>query len=267
MQLVFSLAMLLVLKKARVIEMENFSQQILWQTLPLSLTFIVFLVWGMISLRGVNIAMYTALRRATLIFIMGLDYILQGKVASKQVMGCVGVMMFGAFVAAIRDLEFDAAAYGNLFFYNFLTALYLVLIQKVKQQTRLSTWGLMYYNNVVCIPCLTLLCLFLGEFSAVQEFDSLDDFGFQISMLGSMTLAFVLNYSIFWNTAVNSPLTQSVCGQLKDVLTIIIGVVALESVPFDPVSALGIVISFAGSGLYAKVKYDEGQEEKKRLPK
>jgi hypothetical protein len=45
-------------------------------TLPLSLTFVLFLVMGMVSLRGVNIAMYTALRRLTLVFVMGLDYIM-----------------------------------------------------------------------------------------------------------------------------------------------------------------------------------------------
>eukprot|EP01134_Creolimax_fragrantissima_P001718 CFRG1718T1 len=266
-QLCFSLVMLLVLKSFRMIEMEKINRKTLLQTLPLSLTFVVFLVWGMISLRGVNIAMYTALRRATLIFIMALDYILQSKISSSRVILTVGLMMLGALVAAIRDLEFDARAYGNLFFYNFLTALYLVLIQKTKNQTRLSTYGLMYYNNIVCIPCLALFCLWSDDLRNVQEFEYIYHFGFQIAMLGSMTLAFVLNYSIFWNTSVNSPLTQSVCGQMKDVLTIIIGIAAVDTVPFDPINALGIIISFIGSGLYAQVKYLEAFENyKKTLP-
>lgn len=37
----------------------------------------------------------------------------------------------------------------------------------------------------------------------------------QIVLALSCTLAFALNYTIFMNTAVNSALTQTVCGNLK----------------------------------------------------
>lgn len=47
-----------------------------------------------------------------------------------------------------------------------------------------------------------------------MDYPYLDDAGFVISLLGSTVLAFVLNYAIFFNTAVNSALTQSVCGQV-----------------------------------------------------
>jgi hypothetical protein len=40
-------------------------------------------------------------------------------------------------------------------------------------------------------------------------------FSVQVALVASSLLAFVLNYSIFWNTAVNSALTQTVSGQAK----------------------------------------------------
>jgi hypothetical protein len=71
-------------------------------------------------------------------------------------------------VAAVRDLEFDAYAYGNVLAYNMLTALYLVLISRTKASTKLSTFGMMQYNNLVCIPALAGLCLVDGSFSYVR---------------------------------------------------------------------------------------------------
>lgn len=54
--------------------------------------------------------------------------------------------------------------------------------------------------------------------SEVWQFPELAEFGFALSMFFSTVLAFVLNYSIFYNTAVNSALTQSVCGQVRALL-------------------------------------------------
>lgn len=71
----------------------------------------------------------------------------------------------GAFVAAIRDLEFDVYAYANVMVYNVLTALYLVLISRTKANTGLSTFGMMQYNNIVCIPALAALCIIDGSFA------------------------------------------------------------------------------------------------------
>jgi hypothetical protein len=71
-------------------------------------------------------------------------------------------------VAAVRDLEFDAYAYGNVLAYNMLTALYLVLISRTKASTKLSTFGMMQYNNLVCIPALAGLCLVDGSFAYVR---------------------------------------------------------------------------------------------------
>ena len=63
----------------------------------------------------------------------------------------------------MRDLEFDAIAYANVFVYNILTALYLVLISKTKARTGLNTFEMMNYNSLVCIPLLLALSLWDGS--------------------------------------------------------------------------------------------------------
>ena len=49
---------------------EMVSWHTLYHTLPLAMAYLVYMVLGMSSLRGVNLAMYTTLRRTTAAFTM-----------------------------------------------------------------------------------------------------------------------------------------------------------------------------------------------------
>lgn len=71
----------------------------------------------------------------------------QKKTSSVPVRRAVAVMVFGAFVAATRDLEFDLLAYANVMVYNVLTALYLVQISKTKVR-----WGAGSVDMCTLIP-------------------------------------------------------------------------------------------------------------------
>ena len=51
-----------------------------------------------------------------------------------------------------------------------------------------------------------------------------------------------------------SALTQTICGNLKDVVVILVGYHTFGGVAFDPLNFLGILLGFAGSVSYAYVK-------------
>ncbi|KAG5591648.1 hypothetical protein H5410_042162 [Solanum commersonii] len=75
-----------------------------------------------------------------------------------------------------------------------------------------------------------------------------------VVMLMSCILAFFLNYSIFLNTTLNSAVTQTICGNLKDLFTISLGWFIFGGLPFDLLNVLGQLLGFVGSGLYAYYK-------------
>merc|ERR1711988_295814 len=83
----------------------------------------------------------------------------------------------------------------------------------------------MFYNSVICSPLLFCLTIATEEIPDVLQFEHLLEPAFLLALLGSVVFAFVLNFAIFWNTSVNSALTQSVSGQMKDVFTVLIGMV------------------------------------------
>ncbi|CAI5474033.1 unnamed protein product [Closterium sp. Yama58-4] len=49
----------------------------------------------------------------------------------------------------------------------------------------------------------------------------------------SCLMAFALNYTIFLNTSINSALTQTMCGNIKDLGTVGIGWALFGGLPFD----------------------------------
>nr|CAD1824943.1 unnamed protein product [Ananas comosus var. bracteatus] len=100
-------------------------------TLPLSLAYLLYMITSMESVRGVNVPMYTTLRRTTVLFTLIVEYLLTKQKYTSPVLGSVALIVFGAFVAGARDLSFDAYGYAIVFLANITTAMYLATINRI----------------------------------------------------------------------------------------------------------------------------------------
>ncbi|KAF2303818.1 hypothetical protein GH714_023602 [Hevea brasiliensis] len=206
------------------------------------------------SVRGVNVPMYTSLRRTTVAFTMIMEYFLAGQRYTPPIVGSVGVIILGAFIAGARDLSFDFYGYAVVFLANITTAIYLATISRIGKSSGLNSFGLMWCNGILCGPVLLFWAFIRGELVMTMNFPYLFSPGFLAVLLLSCILAFFLNYSIFLNTTLNSALTQTICGNLKDLFTIGLGWIIFGGLPFDVLNVIGQFLGFLGSGLYAYYK-------------
>jgi hypothetical protein len=85
-------------------------------------------------------------------------------------------------------------------------------------------------------------------------------FFFMASIMGS-----VLNYSTFLCTAVNSALTTTVVGCLKNVLTTYLGMVFLADYKFSWSNFVGLNISIGGSLMYSVAEFAAKQSPRKQV--
>ncbi|KAL8496969.1 hypothetical protein ACS0TY_020594 [Phlomoides rotata] len=223
-------------------------------TSPLSLTYLIYMLASMESVRGVNVPMYTTLRRTTVVFTMIIEYFMVGQRYSTHVLGSVSLILLGAFVAGARDLSFDAYGYLVVFISNITTAIYLTTIARIGKTSGLNSFGLMWCNGILCAPILLLWTFVNGDLEMTMNFPYLLSPGFLVVLLLSCILAFFLNYTIFLNTTLNSALTQTICGNLKDFFTILLGWVIFGGLPFDLLNVIGQLVGFLGSGMYAYYK-------------
>ncbi|KAJ9559335.1 hypothetical protein OSB04_013949 [Centaurea solstitialis] len=224
------------------------------RTSPLALTYLLYMLAAMESVRGVNVPMYTTLRRTTVVFTMFVEFILVGQKYSRAIIGSVALIVFGAFVAGSRDLSFDSYSYAIVFVSNITTAIYLATIARIGKTSGLNSFGLMWCNGIICGPVLLVWTFLGGDLKKTINFPDLFSPGFLAVLLLSCILAFFLNYSIFLNTTLNSAVTQTICGNLKDLFTIAIGWMVFGGLPFDLLNVTGQLLGFVGSGLYAYCK-------------
>ncbi|PKI35363.1 hypothetical protein CRG98_044240 [Punica granatum] len=166
----------------------------------------------------------------------------------------VGLIVLGAFIAGARDLSFDFYGYFVVFLSNITTAIYLATIAGIGKSSGLNSFGLMWCNGIICGPVLLFWTYIRGDLEMTFHFPYLFSFGFMVVLLFSCILAFFLNYSIFLNTTLNSAVTQTICGNLKDLFTIGLGWIIFGGLPFDILNVLGQLLGFVGSGLYAYYK-------------
>ncbi|KNA04870.1 hypothetical protein SOVF_195690, partial [Spinacia oleracea] len=202
------------------------------QTLPLALSYLLFMLVSMESVRGISVPMYTTLRRTTVAFTMVVEYLVSRQKHSLLVVGSYGVVLLS----------------------NLCTAIYLTSIARLGKSSGLNSFGLMWCNGIICGPILLLSTFLQGDLQKLISFPHLSSPGFQAVMLLSCVMAFFLNYTVFWNTALNSALTQTICGNLKDVFTIGLGWLLFGGLPFDLFNILGQGIGFLGSCFYAYCK-------------
>mmetsp|Transcript_32974 Transcript_32974/g.52832 ORF Transcript_32974/g.52832 Transcript_32974/m.52832 type:complete len:347 (-) Transcript_32974:856-1896(-) len=221
---------------------------------PLSCAYMAYMLLSMASVRGVNLPMYTTLRRTTAAFTMTAEYLLAGQTQPREVVLSVAMMVAGAGIAGAGDFHFDLAGYVYVFANNAATAVYLACITRFGRSSGLNSFGMMWCNGVMAAPVLFIGTAISGELASVMAFPRIHEASFQAVLICSCVLAFALNYAIFLNTSLNSALTQTICGNLKDIVVIAVGYRSFGGVTFAPLNFFGIAVGSAGSLTYAYLK-------------
>ncbi|XP_010047976.2 UDP-N-acetylglucosamine transporter UGNT1 isoform X2 [Eucalyptus grandis] len=190
----------------------------LLHTIPLAVSYLLYMLASMESIRGVNVPMYTTLRRTTVAFTMVVEYFLTRQRYSHTVVGSVGIIILGAFIAGARDLSFDSYGYTIVFMSNICTAVYLASIARIGKSSGLNSFGLMWCNGIICGPILLLWTSISGDLERTLKFPNLFSPGFQ------------------------------------DLFTIGLGWLMFGGLPFDLLNVVGQSLGFLGSCLYAYCK-------------
>lgn len=164
-----------------------------------TLLFIANVVVGLSALSLVNIPMFSAFRRLTLLFVMAAEYIMLNKRYSRSLIAAVVTMTVGAFVSALDDGTFSGLGYALVFINNVLTAAYLASIKRVMVEIDMSPLVLLYYTALLGLPFIAILLPASGELrSVIEAFSTRPDlwsFGFGVSVLLMAASAFLVYVS------------------------------------------------------------------------
>jgi hypothetical protein len=264
MQFVSTCIVLLVLQLFRKVDVPKLSLSSMLEVLPVSGMFLGNVVSGLGSTKSLNLPMFTALRRFSILMTMIGEYFVLSTMPSRTVSFSVFMMVGGAIVAAIFDLQFNATGYFYIFLNDLFTALSGVYMKKAASSSKISKTGVLFYNSMFSGCALFLFFVFEqiafyeshdfqsenGELDRVLNFVEWKDPQFVLLFCCAAFMGSVLNYSIFLCTSVNSALTTAVVGCLKNVLTTYVSMLILPGYTFTWINFIGLNISIAGSLIY-----------------
>jgi len=219
--------------------------------IPLSMVNVLNVISGLMGTAGLNVPMFIALRRFTLLCTIILERVLLHRSHDRSTWGAVGIMIGGALVAASTDLSFNLYGYVSVGLNDFLTALYLVMVKRSPATQGLTTTGILFYNAVLSMPALAVALTISREPWHLLQFPDLHSRGFRATLMLSCALGLTINHSTFVCTRYNDPLTTSVAGNLKNVLMTAVGVFAFGDFLYHRWNTMGICISMGGAIWYA----------------
>lgn len=224
---------------------------------------------GLNAAGNLNIAMFTALRRISVMMTLLAQWCFLQEKSENPVIITVCVMVFGSFVAASDDLTFDLLGYIYVMMNNGLTAASQIA-SKYAFDKGWEKETILFYSSCASLILSGIKCL---DFD-LTTFHYWDQTGFQIAFVFSIVLGIMLNFGASWVIEKNDALTLAVAGSTKSA---VMGLVVCFGL-FDPtyvftwVNFIGLQISTIGSFVYvyySKTKYtpvDKVDTEKQMTP-
>ncbi|KAL1585141.1 hypothetical protein WHR41_06536 [Cladosporium halotolerans] len=116
---------------------------------------------------------------------------------------------------------------------------------------------LLRMSPLAAIQCMAYAAL-TGELSALRRFTQLDGgftWSLSIALLLNACVAFALNVISFQTNKLVGALAVTVCGNVKQALTILLGIVVF-SVPIGVTNATGMFVTMMGAAWFSKVELD-----------
>lgn len=261
-QLCVSVSALSILRLVGVVTVPKRSMRELAVLVFPAVFFIANVTVGLLALKLVNIPMFSAFRRLSVLSVMLLEWMVLGKTASRRILTTVFIMVVGSFIAGLGDLAFDPLGYLLVFVNNIITAANLVSIKKATAILSLDALSLFYYVSLLSLPIVFLLALISGELRfAVTEINhrpELQTLSFAFALSLSAGSAFLINFFTNMCTQLTSPLTTAITGQMKNVLQTILGIFAF-GYRITPLNLFGLAVALIGSLIFARYKYEDAQ--------
>lgn len=217
--------------------------------LPLYISNLLMLLTSLLALKFTTLLMYNTLRRTSMIFVVAMHSLMNNTKPNAYTIAATTLVTLGALVAGTTDLAFDPIGYTLAFTANLTTAVYLVLIKRVRDKLSLSNLQLIFVNAVANLPFLAAVMItFSPSDGRLKQFS---DTTFSILFFCSCAFAMVINHSIFVNTTTNDAIAQSIAAQLKDVVLLAASYLFID----DPSTRAkgnvpGVMMGFLGSLVY-----------------
>lgn len=237
----------------------GFSFDVAFKWLPCAILFTANILSSIISLAYISVPTFTVFRNTQPIIATVLDYTLRSESTDIRSILCLFIILTGAYVYAINDIEFHITGYMWASVHVVSMSFYSVAVKSRIQTMKLEAYEMSWYNNLIGNYILGMIILY--DLESIVRFS--DRFNMESwTLLGFSSLGgFCVSVSGFMAQEHLSPTSWLTLNNLSKIPAIVIACY-LWKLQLSTIEITGMATSIFGGYLYSlsKQKAKEAQE-------
>lgn len=243
------------------IEIPAFSMETAKQWAPVNIFFCAMLFTGMASLKYNSVPMVTIFKNVSNITTSIGDYYLFGNKPEPLVMVAFGVMLSGAVAAAWNDMSLTYAGLVWMALNCISSSGYVLYMKHATDKVKLSKFGMVFYNNALCVFFLLPVAFGMGEIHLLWESKGLHTMDYATKNLFAGLVGFLLNFASLNCVANAGPTTYVTIGSLNKIPVAFMGYWMFDS-EISRETWFFILVSMCGGFLYSFAKLQSSSSKR-----
>jgi len=235
------------------VEYPSFEMKTAVQWAPVNLFFCAMLFTGMTSLQHNSVPMVTVFKNITNIVVAIGDYYWFGSKVEFLVVVAFGIMLVGALFAAKNDIQISVVGIVWMVVNCIATAGYILYMKFATKNVKLSKFGMVFYNNVLCTLFLLPVTLMNGEMNTFLKTEAIHTMDYMTKNSFAGFIGFFLNFASLNCVGNTGPTTYAIVGSMTKIPIAILGWFLFDNV-ITPQTWFFIAVSMCGGFFYSYAK-------------
>eukprot|EP00536_Pseudo-nitzschia_multiseries_P010769 jgi/Psemu1/204026/e_gw1.338.60.1 len=253
-------------RKLNWVEYPSFSLETAKQWAPVNIFFCLMLFTGMASLQYNSVPMVTIFKNVSNITTAIGDYYCFGNQPERLVLMAFGIMLGGAIAAAWNDISVSAAGLTWMALNCFSSSGYVLYMKHATEKVKLSKFGMVFYNNVLCVFFLLPVATLMGQTRTFSTTPAIHTPDYALKNLFAGLVGFLLNFASLHCVAVSGPTTYATIGSLNKVPVAIVGFYLFDSA-ISAETWFFIAVSMCGGFFYSFAKLQSSSSPRRARTK
>eukprot|EP01132_Coremiostelium_polycephalum_P000443 gene443-561_t len=222
-----------------------------------SILFCSNIVLGNVSIRWVPVSFMQTIKSSVPLFTVVLQVAFFQKTFSRDVYLSMVPIVGGVGLASVNEVNYNHHGFYAALAASIITALLAIVSGMVLNQ-QMNAINLLYYMTPSSFLMLLPLAYYTEWESIQTKWPLYGEVGPLVILFLSGLIAFLLNIFTFLVIKFTSPLTYTVSGNLKVILSISISILIFRN-EINILNGLGGAIAIAGVVWYSQIKYEESK--------
>mmetsp|Transcript_239 Transcript_239/g.532 ORF Transcript_239/g.532 Transcript_239/m.532 type:complete len:375 (-) Transcript_239:1234-2358(-) len=223
------------------------------QWAPVNIFFCAMLFTGMASLQYNSVPMVTIFKNVSNITTSIGDYYFFGNKPENLVIVAFGIMLLGAIAAASNDISVTPVGLLWMALNCLSSSGYVLYMKRATEEIKLTKFGMVFYNNVLCVCFLLPAAIAMGQTTLLWESDALHTSDYFLVNLSAGMVGFLLNFASLQCVDAAGPTTYVTIGSLNKIPVAFLGYWLFDSA-ISQETWFFILVSMCGGFLYSYAK-------------